>query len=397
MDILKKLKEFFVLERNVLIVSLIGFVWSGLLALWEPFLPKFYEDLGAPIIVVGALVSLTTAVESFGGLVGGHLTDKFGRKKIMLISGYLALLSIFIYFFSSSWAQLILPIIILAVATKSFSISRMVTVADSLPSRKRATGFSTYYILASMSAIFMAPAGGWLVQNYGMLGGVKIGLGLTVLVGLLIFTLCFLFIRETLKQKTAKRRIGKAKATLKFLKEIPRSVKIFMTAMIVYYFGASIPATFIIFYLLDKVGITPFEFSILLAVQMAVSLIAILFGGKFSDKSGRKTFILLEISLSAITILLLIFARNFWYLVIIFALGAMAAVGLPSINAYIADMIPLRKRARILGLMDSFSSIGILGPIIGAVLYSIFPASVFIAASAIYFLSFFLILKFVKE
>jgi MFS family permease len=397
MNLLQK-EEFFVLKRNILLVSIIGFVWSATHTLWHPFLPKFYESLGASIIIVGILVSLSEGIESFSGLLGGYLSDRLGRKKIIIVSGYLIIISSLLFFLSNYWIQLILPIVILAIASKCSAISRRVLVVDSLPSHKRARGFSTYFFLTSLPSLFLAPVGGWLVQTYGMINGVKLAFAITAMLCFFVFTLSFPFLRETLKRKSVTRKIGKIKTTFKFLKTIPKSLKALIIANTLQYFGAAVPTTFIVFYVLDIIHIIPLEFGLLLSIEALISLFVILPAGKIADKIGRKPVISVGYFLSFLAMILIIFAKNFWHLVIVFIIGAIATITTPSFHVYVADLTPIKNRAKMMGLTDFLGDLSAVpGPVIGGILYFIFPKLIFIFASVIYFLSFLIVLKFVKE
>ncbi|HEY3249722.1 MAG TPA: MFS transporter, partial [Ignavibacteria bacterium] len=84
-DILSKTRSYLGLKRNVILVLLLTIIMIMSERLWERFLPKYLEGIGASYIVLGGLGFLTNLVGAFWALNGGYVFDKFGPKRSFVI------------------------------------------------------------------------------------------------------------------------------------------------------------------------------------------------------------------------------------------------------------------------------------------------------------------------
>jgi MFS family permease len=93
--------------RNFFIYCVTNFIWASVFNLWYSFLPKFYQALGASVLIVGFLFSLERFFEGSSNILGGCLADKFGRKKIIVFGSLIGDISILILFLATHWIWLI--------------------------------------------------------------------------------------------------------------------------------------------------------------------------------------------------------------------------------------------------------------------------------------------------
>ncbi len=109
--------------------------------LWWPYRSLYILELGASKEVLGALLM----IETVGGMVfqlpGGVLADRFGRKKIMLLSAIIGLGSPLIYLLATSWVH-IAPALLLASTSALSRPAYNALIAESLPPEKRGSGFA---------------------------------------------------------------------------------------------------------------------------------------------------------------------------------------------------------------------------------------------------------------
>ncbi|MEM5787848.1 MAG: MFS transporter [Syntrophobacteraceae bacterium] len=96
------------------------------------FLPLYLQHKDIPLIHGGRLLSLMLFSGAMGGLVGGHFSDLFGRKRVIVIS--LVLVSPLLYLFFSTTGPLsyILLVGVGAMLHASFSVT-VVTAQELIP------------------------------------------------------------------------------------------------------------------------------------------------------------------------------------------------------------------------------------------------------------------------
>jgi FSR family fosmidomycin resistance protein-like MFS transporter len=76
------------------------------------FVPKYLSDLGQPPGVYGLVSALFMAGVAFGNLFGGHLADRFGRRRVAvwtLLAASIPLLAI-PYVVNLAWLYLLIPL-----------------------------------------------------------------------------------------------------------------------------------------------------------------------------------------------------------------------------------------------------------------------------------------------
>jgi FSR family fosmidomycin resistance protein-like MFS transporter len=74
------------LTKIVLVVSFRSVTYFGLIA----FLPLYLQNQGVPLVHSGRLLFLMLFAGAMGGVLGGHLSDRLGRRAVIAISLFLA-------------------------------------------------------------------------------------------------------------------------------------------------------------------------------------------------------------------------------------------------------------------------------------------------------------------
>jgi FSR family fosmidomycin resistance protein-like MFS transporter len=124
------------------------------------FIPKYYNDLGYRPSVYGVFITLLTAGSAVGGVIGGWLADRYGKRNITLWTLFAAVipLALFPLFADTAWIYLILPI---AGALTGASHSILVVIGQRMvPGR---TGMASGLVLGF---IFTSGALGTLISGF---------------------------------------------------------------------------------------------------------------------------------------------------------------------------------------------------------------------------------------
>jgi len=394
----KKVKDFFALKRNIVVFIIANIFWATII-LYKNFLPKFYESLGADIFIVGVLFSLSDLFYGLASFIGGHLGDAYGRKHIFIRAAFLDSFLLVGYFFAPNWL-LLLPLLIVRNFTLGIEDAPAQTlISESLPKKQRATGLGSIYLSATIAAIVLAPLGALLVQNYGALEGVKLGI-------LISFVFCifgnaiFLFYgRDTFKRKSSRKvkfnfSISKV---IDFLKKLPTPVKAMLIFISLLYFSSALILPYWIFYTLDIIKIDSLQFGLLTGFQAALVAVFMFLGAKLSDRHGRKKILLISCIISLVALIMFIFSRNFIDLLIVYALGGISTIGSATVFPYITENTDPKIRSKSIGMLNGFMTLAsIPAPFVGSLLYAVMPQYPFLFSGIILLAGVIIGAKFLK-
>src|SRR5258706_8746282 len=169
--------------RNVIVVSLAFFLLKGGEELWNGFLPKYMETLGASALAIGLFGALKDLLDAVYQYPGGALAERIGSQRALLLANGLALAGYAIYWWAPAWPWLFLGLF-LVMAWESFSLPpTFALIGQSLPPSKRATGFSVQATMKRLPVMLAPPLGGWLIARSGIVQGMREALLLTLVVG----------------------------------------------------------------------------------------------------------------------------------------------------------------------------------------------------------------------
>jgi len=131
-----------------------------------PLMPYYVKHFGAPDIVVGALFATFALCQFVGGPVWGNVSDRIGRKAVLIVSQIGATIGWTVLAFAPSIGIVFLARIIEGFSGGNISVTQAY-VSDLVEPEKRGRAFS--YIGAAFSAglVFGPLAGGYLVGKYG--------------------------------------------------------------------------------------------------------------------------------------------------------------------------------------------------------------------------------------
>ena len=124
--------SWFELTKVVLVVAFRSLAYFGLIA----FLPLYLQTTNISLLAGSRLVFLMLFFGAIGGIIGGHLSDRFGRKSVIV--GSLVISSPIFYFFLNTNGFLSYVLLALAGATLLASFSVTVVVAQEIISKNAA-------------------------------------------------------------------------------------------------------------------------------------------------------------------------------------------------------------------------------------------------------------------
>ena len=166
-------KEPGILRQNhpVVNVLLLGYVFLIMVrAMSIPFLAVYLAkntDLNAGVI--GAVVGVIHLAGTFGGFIGGTLSDFIGRKKVLIGTLYLSALIFSLYYFSGGNVLLIFVLnVVVGLFISFFDPVSKALMADLTPEDRRMRVFSLRYTAGNIGWAVGPLLGGYLVFMQGM-------------------------------------------------------------------------------------------------------------------------------------------------------------------------------------------------------------------------------------
>lgn len=149
--------------------------------LWKPYWGLYILELGGSKSVIGGLATL----QAFSNLLlmfpGGILADRFGRKRVIVVSSLFSVVPLIIFLYSSYWTTLTVGIIVSSLSALGIPAQNAL-IAESLPQEKRAMGFGFYTMAWYLFIVVAYPFGGYLMDSLGVVAGTHISLVISLLV-----------------------------------------------------------------------------------------------------------------------------------------------------------------------------------------------------------------------
>ncbi len=378
-------------NRNVMSIALTTMSYSLIQQAWSPFWPKYLKDsLGASALAIGLISGINTAETMLFSLPGGLLADRYGRKKIIVYGTLLRTLSPLIYLLAPHWEWIILASIFNGM-TSIYMPAFTAIVADSMPSKRRGTGYGVYNAVTHFPNIISPIIGGICMDAWGYVLGLRIFLITQIIVSLAISLIRQKYTQETMQIKPKDGQ--QAKFSIKLVTEQTRPLQIMILVAMIGSFSSRLVFDFTNLYALDVIKMSNTQLGL---IQTVVGIMMVGFsipGGMLSDKYGRKGNIMASRVMNPITQWIIAYATTFEFYAsgrllngVAMALGGGGQqAGGPSWNALIADLIPPEKRATYIGTQNTLTAlVGSPSAVLGGWLWQTYsPQTPFIVSGVI--------------
>jgi MFS family permease len=196
---MNKIKNYISQFHPIVWVLLIGTILSrGSAFMTLPFLSIYLSrNMDLPPIIIGLTVGMSPLMGTVGGFIGGHLSDRFGRKKIMQI----ALFSLsFVYFgftVANSQGWFILLNALNGLCNSFFEPTAQALMGDLTEKKNRMKAYSLRY-----TAINIGASVGPLLGAYLATTSAKLSFALTGTTYLIYAFVLFFFLRKLVIPQT---------------------------------------------------------------------------------------------------------------------------------------------------------------------------------------------------
>jgi MFS family permease len=373
-------REYLGLNRNVGVLALSIFGLGLGEELWQSYLPKYLTALGASGVAVGLFSSLKDLLDGLYQYPGGWAGDRIGRKRALMLFTLTAMCGYALYALAWHWVVVFIGLaLVMAWKAGAFPVTFAV-IGDALPQGRRAMAFSVQSMLVRLPRVIGAPLGGLLIALFGIATGVRIAVGITLLLALVVlFTQQRGYREQSVGEKSFKNTPAQA-----ILARMPMALKRLLVSECLVRFGEAISAAFIVLYVTDVLGYSAPAYGMLYALQQTVSLVMYLPSGRLADLTGRRSLIALTFLFFALFPLAVQWANGFTALVAAFVIGGLKEMGEPARKAFIVDLTDPGERARAVGVYYTIRNLLIVpAGLVGGLLWTRSPQLPLMAAGAV--------------
>jgi MFS transporter, DHA1 family, tetracycline resistance protein len=372
-------------------IDLMGF---GILV---PILPTFAtKELGVSDFGIGIVIGIYSLTQFLLNPVFGKISDKIGRRPIVLISLLCTAVSYVIFSFSTTFLMLLFSRILAGFGGSNVAVAQAY-IADITTKEDRSKGMGLIGAAFGLGFVFGPVIGGWL-SGYGyMYAGLA-----SAAFSLLAFTFAFFALPESHVKRDETRKIEFKVFDFQYTRNIlklPTLGLLISLTFITVFSVANIYGTFALLgykvygftdrqtgYLFGIIGI--------MGAFMQGGMIRVL-SKKYSDKSMIAWgTLLMAIGLGALP-----YGANFLGVALIVSvLGIGSGLLQPVLMSMVSKYSPEDQQGAILGVNQSFSSMArVLGPIWGGFTFEVIGySSPFLTGGIFIFFTFILILVFLK-
>lgn len=375
-----------------------------------PFLPVYAQILGASTgLEIGLLSSAFLLTRTFLATFTGSASDRYGRKKIIIIGLLIYTVVSILFGLSQSWFELLLYRAVQGVASAMVWTPATALVADLTPPGSRGTAMGLYNSI-SMGGWVIGPALGggiqWYARNVMMMPlteSFRIPFYFSSLTSLIAILLVAFFVRMPADYKPYKRPLTKIS-----LRGVDKRFKSTIYAMFFLLFAYGFATSFIepllVYFVQHEYGLSADEVTSSMAIIFSVSGVLMLaiqiYAGRLADRFSKKKIIAIPTGLAQVFTMLMPFSGSVTNIGIVMTVrSAFYGMSSPAYTALQQDLLPRNIRGALTGVFDTFFGIGgFIGPIIGFMMYDgISHSSPFIVSGLLGIATVIMILLFAHE
>ena len=369
------------LSGPIMTLGAVQLIESLAVALPISFFPSYVVELGATVASIGLFTSSFMIAHAVLSPKIGSLTDKYGRKRLMMFGVGADVILGILTGLVPSWGWL-LAIRVLNGAVSSAAMLASETLLIDLVSPQRRGEAAGYIMSMNMVGRNLGPMLGGGIQWLSVSRGLSLMMSYRIpyfvdsLLALIALVMIYLLIKEPERRSAPGRGADKGEAPKVVL---TRPLKILLVNGFVSGIGVGFIIPIMVLFYMDRFGMDPVAIGAIISVTGFIGLLASYVAGRFSDRIGRKPLIGFGNYVSRLAGLLLPFTRNVTEAGIVVSVRSLGFnVSMPAFRALRADLVPPEVRGRMFGLFGTaFTAGSVVGPILGTWIYDTYRFTTF--------------------
>ncbi|SVB95259.1 uncharacterized protein METZ01_LOCUS248113, partial [marine metagenome] len=269
---------------------LLVFASSSQIMIISPILPQIGAQLNIPASALGSLVSVYTLMVGSLAIISGPISDKIGRRRILLLGTTLMTFALAMHHFVVGYYSFLSVRILSGIAGGVLSGSAVAYIGDFFPYDRR--GWATGWVMSGMAfgQIAGIPLGILLAGEYGFkfpFYMFALAMGMTSI--LIWFRIPQPDIELSQEPLTFKKSVRNYRSMLAKKDIAAAAVAYFMMFM-----GLSFFIIYLPYWLEESLGATPELIATMFTVGGLANVLTGPQAGKLSDRIGRKTIVIVS-------------------------------------------------------------------------------------------------------
>lgn len=339
-------------QTSLLIFSALVFILMFGIGMASPIVPLYAASLGASWTEIGLMGTSWAVTLMLLAIVTGRLSDRFGRKPMIVASGVLSALAALSYLASSRVPYVIVVRIMEGAAWALFWPAAEAFSTEIVEPKMagRAIGMTT----ASYGVAFATGslAGGSIVGTFGF----PQTFGAYCVISLLSVVVAMALLRDVGRHRAQSNREKK----VSYDRSRPRTAFPAYFLGAAYTFGLGIVLTLFSVFAKD-VGVSIFLIGVLFGVFWSGRIVGSFGGGRLSDEYGRKPIAVMAMCFSALGFGLIFASTDIYFLLAgVAALGFSIGAAFPVGVALISDTVSQSVRGYTMGVFETCCAAGFM-------------------------------------
>jgi len=355
-----------------------------------PLIPLFIRSLNASVFQVSLVLFIGGLASALVVMPSGFLSDKYGEKKLIIVSNILLGIFPLLYSISDTWEETIPCTILNMTAFSLFIPARMTLIASSVKPESMATAYGVMNMAWPIGGVIGPFLGGFLADNYGW----SPFFYFLSFIAFLCMILSF-FLNEPDK----KGKILDKKSDSHIKSSIILLLGIFFFAHIFGNTARGILGTVFPFYLTENFHKTKTEAGLFFSIGFGIATLTAQFpSGILADKFGHKKIMAYGTFMIPIFASLFLFLKDYVSMLLIYmAITGLWSTTWPASIAYLISITPASKRGLMVGIRQMAVRLGFtVGPLIGGFLWDNFDPAVSFYAVIFFFAASFILILLLK-
>jgi MFS family permease len=381
-----RLADFFGLKRNLVILLIAIFVIGAGEELWMRFVPKYLQAVGAAVFVIGLYDALRTLLGAIYAYPGGVLVDIWGHRRAFIIFNVVSIVGYAVVLLVPHWAAVIAGMF-LFLSWTCFSLPATFSlIGAALEANRHSMGVGVQMVIKRLPIMIAPIFGGILIDRFGIIGGVRIGLLISI-----FFSAATILVQRRLREEPKQRTQSAATIGPKSERwNLWQSLRGFSSPMrrlllsdILVRFCERIPYAWVVIFAMDYIGVSGEQVGVLTAIEMVAATLCIIPASHYADRYRREPFVIATFIMFTLFPISLLMSRSFSTLIIAFIIRGLKEFGDTSRKALIIGYSESEGRGQMIGAYYLVRDLVVsAGAILGAYLWRLGPALNFLGAAA---------------